>query len=40
MKYVHIRIEEKFKNFTHAFRSIDSNFDGHLSFKEFIEGLE
>eukprot|EP00347_Sterkiella_histriomuscorum_P010172 403377330 len=40
VKYVHIRVEEKFKDFRHAFRSIDKNFDGKLSFKEFIEGLE
>ena len=40
IKYVHIRIEEKFKDFRHAFRSFDKNFDGNLSFKEFMCGLE
>ncbi|CDW76178.1 ef hand family protein [Stylonychia lemnae] len=40
LKHVHLRIEEKFKSFRDAFRAIDQNFDGSLSFKEFIEGLE
>lgn len=39
-KYVHVRIEEKFKDFRHAFRSFDKNFDGGLNFKEFITGME
>ncbi|CDW82666.1 ef hand family protein [Stylonychia lemnae] len=40
LKYVHVRIEEKFKDFRHAFRSFDKNFDGGLNFKEFITGME
>ena len=35
-----MRIEEKFKDFRKAFRSFDKNYDGNLSFKEFISGLE
>jgi Ca2+-binding EF-hand superfamily protein len=35
-----MRIEEKFKNFRIAFRSFDKNYDGNLSFKEFMNGLE
>eukprot|EP00347_Sterkiella_histriomuscorum_P007996 403346767 len=40
VRYVHMRIEEKFKDFRHAFRSFDRNYDGNLSFKEFMSGLE
>lgn len=40
IRYVHLRIEEKFKDFRHAFRSFDKNYDGNLSFKEFMTGLE
>lgn len=40
VRYVHMRIEEKFKNFRQAFRSFDKNYDGNLSFKEFMSGLE
>ncbi len=40
LKYVHARIEEKFKDFRHAFRNFDKNFDGGLNFKEFITGME
>ena len=40
LKYVHCRIEEKFKGFRQAFRSFDKNFDGGLNFKEFITGME
>jgi len=35
-----MRIEEKFKDFRHAFRGFDRNYDGNLSFKEFMSGLE
>ena len=38
--HVHARVEEKFKDFRHAFRSFDKNFDGSLNFKEFISGME
>jgi Ca2+-binding EF-hand superfamily protein len=40
LQYVHARIEERFKDFRHAFRSFDKNFDGGLNFKEFITGME
>ncbi|CDW76593.1 ef hand family protein [Stylonychia lemnae] len=40
IRYVHMRIEEKFKDFRHAFRGFDRNYDGNLSFKEFMGGLE
>ena len=39
-KHVHARIEEKFKDFRHAFRSFDKDFGGSLDFKEFITGME
>ena len=35
-----MRIEEKFKDYRHAFRSFDKNYNGTLSFKEFMNGLE
>ncbi len=40
IKYIHLKIEEKFKDFRHAFRSFDKNYDGNLTFKEFMTGLE
>jgi hypothetical protein len=40
LKYVHARIEEKFKGFRQAFRSFDKDFGGSLDYKEFILGLE
>lgn len=35
-----MRIEEKYRDFRKAFRSFDKNYDGDLSFKEFMQGLE
>ena len=40
LRYVHCRIEEKFKGFRQAFRSFDRDFGGSLDFKEFIQGME
>ena len=37
---IHQRIEEKFKDYRRAFRHFDINFDGSLSFQEFIAGCE
>lgn len=39
-RHIHARIEEKFKDFRHAFRSFDKDFGGSLDFKEFITGME
>ena len=39
-KYVHARIEEKFKDFRIAFRSIDKDFGGSIDFKEFVIGMD
>ncbi len=39
-RYVHVRIEEKFKGFRQAFRNFDKDFGGGLDFKEFITGME
>jgi Ca2+-binding EF-hand superfamily protein len=39
-RYVHMRLEEKFKDYRRAFRGFDTNYDGTLSFKEFMNGLE
>lgn len=40
IRHIHVKIEEKFKDFRMAFWSFDKNYDGGLSFKEFIFGLE
>jgi len=40
MKMIHIRIEEKYRDFRSAFRAIDKDFGGHLEFKEFMMALE
>ena len=40
VRYVHLKLEEKFKNYRNAFRSFDKNYDGNLNFKEFMSGLE
>ena len=37
---IHQRIEEKFRDYRRAFRHFDINFDGSLSFQEFIAGCE
>lgn len=40
MRHIHLRIEEKFRDYRKAFRSFDVNFDGVLTFQEFCEGCE
>ena len=40
IKFVHSRIEEKYKGFRQAFRSFDKDYGGDLDLKEFILGLE
>lgn len=40
LRGIHSRIEEKFKDYRRAFRHFDINFDGGLSFQEFIAGCE
>jgi Ca2+-binding EF-hand superfamily protein len=40
LKHIHLRVEEKFKDYRSAFRSFDKNYVGNLTFKEFMNGLE
>jgi len=40
VEVVHIKIEEKFKNYREAFRKFNADFNDTLSFSEFVEGLE
>ena len=40
LKIIHARIEEKFRDYRQAFRSIDKDFGGSLEFKEFINSFE
>ena len=40
MKLIHIKIEEKYKNYKNAFRKFDTDFNGYIDFRELIEGLE
>ena len=37
---IHQRVEEKFGDYRKAFRALDKNFDGSLSFQEFVSGCE
>lgn len=39
-RLTHYRIEQKFKDYRAAFRHFDLNFDGSLSFQEFVAGCE
>lgn len=40
IKFVHQRIEEKFKGFRSAYRTFDKDYNGGLDFNEFMQGLE
>lgn len=40
LRMIHMRFEQKFKDYRMAFRHFDVNFDGTVEFHEFIGGLE
>jgi Ca2+-binding EF-hand superfamily protein len=40
LRHIHIRFEQKFKDYRMAFRHFDMNFDGQIEFEEFVQGLE
>lgn len=40
LRRIHQRFEQKFKDYRHAFRSFDVNFDGRIEFQEFVQGLQ
>ena len=40
MKLIHVKIDEKYKNYRDAFRAFDSDFSGVIGFTELVEGLE
>ena len=40
LDFVWIRIQERFKNFSPAFRFFDINFNNRVSFTEFTRGME
>lgn len=40
MEMLWIRIQERFKTFSPAFRYFDRNFNNRISFTEFTKGLE
>lgn len=40
LKMIHLRIEEKYRDFRQAFRAIDKDFGGRLEFKEFMMAME
>lgn len=39
LQLINTRIIEKFKGFRQGFRTFDKNFDGSLSFAEFVAGM-
>ena len=40
LDFCYVRIQERFKNFSPAFRFFDLNFNNRVSFNEFILGME
>ena len=40
VEMIHIKIEEKFKNYREAFRRFNVDFNDYISFSEFCKGLE
>ena len=40
LDFVWIRIQERFKNLSPAFRFFDTNFNNRVSFNEFTRGME
>ena len=40
IKQIHFRVEQKFRDYRTAFRKFDLNFDGGLSFEEFVTCCE
>lgn len=40
LRIIHLRLEQKFKDYRKAFRQFDVNFDGSVEFHEFVQGLE
>lgn len=40
LRIIHMRLEQKFKDYRKAFRHFDVNFDGSVEFHEFVQGLE
>ena len=36
---INLRMYEKFKGFRQGFRTFDKNFDGQLTFAEFVAGM-
>ena len=40
LEFVWVRIQERFKNFSPAFRFFDLNFNNRVTFNEFQYGME
>ncbi|CAI2361416.1 unnamed protein product [Moneuplotes crassus] len=40
MKLIHVKIDEKFKDYKDAFRAFDNDYSGNIGFTELVEGLE
>ena len=40
IKWIHYKIEQKYKNYKEAFKAIDINRNGIIEFREFFQGLD